>query len=31
LGAFVGVHMTISAPFQVKMIGMLRGVPSTAT
>ncbi|MGI5153144.1 hypothetical protein ACQEVC_43380 [Plantactinospora sp. CA-294935] len=30
-GAFVGVHMTISEPFQVNMIGTLRGVPSLAT
>jgi hypothetical protein len=30
-GAFFGVHMTICEPFQVKMIGTLRGVPSLAT
>jgi hypothetical protein len=30
-GAFFGVHMTISEPFQAKMIGILRGVPSLAT
>jgi hypothetical protein len=29
--AFFGVHMTISEPFHVKPIGMLRGVPSLAT
>ena len=30
-GAFFEVHMTISEPFQVNAIGMLRGVPSLAT
>jgi hypothetical protein len=30
-GAFFVVHMTISAPFQVNPIGMVRGVPSLAT
>jgi len=30
-GAFFDVHMTICEPFQVKMIGTLRGVPSPAT
>jgi len=27
LGAFFVVHMTISEPFQVKAIGIVRGVP----
>ena len=30
-GAFFVVHSTICEPFQVKAIGMLRGVPSLAT
>jgi hypothetical protein len=31
LAAFFAVHMTISDPFHVNPIGMVRGVPSLAT